>query len=637
MSYLRALRLTCLAGAFAFAACSDSSEPGDDSNDEALGLKSLRDAAVLQPLDQACPSSRTDALCAALRAGDSKAGAQARAEYDKARKTVADRIAKEDTATVLGDTAVRYYLRERAHALLVYETLRGQDPKLAESTEYWKKVDAANQKYFPLYEKPFAMARVWDPSTDVASCDKPTAALVVFPDVMRILARDELGSQLDALNAHRACLKTVRVDTGSFIDPKVNVKKAHDAIATLDPALPLHLLGYGQGARNALQMIADSPELAPRVRSVLTLNSSAHGTEIADDLALIVNALARSEDPCSGLSSKTFKALCEKTMHLSTEGPEALLKLVLPILGKTGKEMADFIKAEDGVEATPTLVSFFNAHILGINSLTTIDAKGFFAHTTLPENVLYTSFRTVVSDPDSNLTIEAKPFYELLKLTSLGAPGNDMFVRLAGQSLGGSLGGHEILLPVAEGNHFQWALASGDVPDVVLPAKMADKIPRDALLLGYYAALDEVGLLTKPVPASPVTPTSPGTPPPAQDGGSTVPPLPGHDASAPPPPADGGTSNPPGGDSGSPSSSGGTSSGSSSGSHGGSSSGSHGGSSSSSSGGEDDEDDAGTQSFGGKKKSGCSATGGGDSSGTPGALAALALASLVRRRRKSGS
>src|SRR5215471_19528759 len=112
MSYFRLLRRTCLAALVTLAGCADASE-ADQGDDQDLSLQTLRSAAKLPTLDDVCPASRTDALCAALHAGDKKSGADARVEYDKARAIVTQRIAQEDTETVLADAAMRYYVRER--------------------------------------------------------------------------------------------------------------------------------------------------------------------------------------------------------------------------------------------------------------------------------------------------------------------------------------------------------------------------------------------------------------------------------------------------------------------------------------------------------------------------------------------
>jgi uncharacterized protein (TIGR03382 family) len=251
-----------------------------------------------------------------------------------------------------------------------------------------------------------------------------------------------------------------------------------------------------------------------------------------------------------------------------------------------------------------------------MKSLTTDDAKAFFAKASLPNGAAYLSFRTAITDSD-NVPQDTKAFYELLRLTSLGSPGNDMFVRLANESLGTKL--NEIPMPVAEGNHWQWAMATGDLPDALLPKAMTDGIPREALLVGYYEALDEIGLLTKAVPASP------------------APPPPGVDGGAP----DGGGAKGDGGVGGSDDAGSDTDAGSNDTDAGvddgtGSGSGGHGSRPPEEGDNSSEDGDAGApQSFGAAKKSGCSATGSRPEGAGYFALAFIGLGAMLRRRKKS--
>jgi hypothetical protein len=61
------------------------------------------------------------------------------------------------------------------------------------------------------------------------------------------------------------------------------------------------------------------------------------------------------------------------------------------------------------------------------------------------------------------------------------------------QRLAGPLAEKQILLPVAEGNHWQWELVSGDVPTTVMPEAMASRMPQVALFLALYDTLHELG------------------------------------------------------------------------------------------------------------------------------------------------
>ena len=74
-------------------------------------------------------------------------------------------------------------------------------------------------------------------------------------------------------------------------------------------------------------------------------------------------------------------------------------------------------------------------------------------------------------------------------------PWNDMQVRLVDQRFGGPVSEVEVPSPVAEGNHWQWALEDHQVPDHIMDDEMFEGFPRGALLLAHYAALAEIGLL----------------------------------------------------------------------------------------------------------------------------------------------
>ena len=137
MSHFRLLCPTLLL--FVAAACSDAAPADDPCSDsastscDALIFGNLKDEAAIEPLAKACPPSRTDALCTALRAGDAQSGAQARAEYDKAGAEVQAMIAhREDVSSAIDDAAVRYYVRERAHALMVRGAILSADPSVTE-------------------------------------------------------------------------------------------------------------------------------------------------------------------------------------------------------------------------------------------------------------------------------------------------------------------------------------------------------------------------------------------------------------------------------------------------------------------------------------------------------------------------
>jgi hypothetical protein len=245
-----------------------------------------------------------------------------------------------------------------------------------------------------------------------------------------------------------------------------------------------------------LQTLVDQPSVAARVKTVVTLNSAAHGSEVADVLAQIADALERGDDACSTVPL-LFRGACAALARRSPIPGEGVLRVLAGAMGLPLDTLEEFIRREDGVSAAPTVGAFFRRHAAGIRSLTTGDAARFWDERAgaLPQNILYLSFRSVVSRRTQNLPLSNALFFDLLRLSSRKSPHNDMQVRLANQSLGGPVAPLEVVSPVAEGNHWQWELGPGDLPETAMPRAMMDRIPRAALLAGYYGALAELGLL----------------------------------------------------------------------------------------------------------------------------------------------
>ena len=167
-------------------------------------------------------------------------------------------------------------------------------------------------------------------------------------------------------------------------------------------------------------------------------------------------------------------------------------------MGIPVEQIHAFIAAEDDVAPAPNLRAFLQQHGPGVRSLTTNYAAEFWRGDAqrLPKGVLYYSFRAVISDEAENLPFSNALFHALLERAGETVPYNDMQVRLENQSLGDPLTDSEIVAPVAEGNHWQWQLATGIVPEAVMPARMTDRIPHRELLVAYFQTLAEAGLLT---------------------------------------------------------------------------------------------------------------------------------------------
>jgi hypothetical protein len=98
------------------------------------------------------------------------------------------------------------------------------------------------------------------------------------------------------------------------------------------------------------------------------------------------------------------------------------------------------------------------------------------------------------SDSSANLPSSNRLFHALLERAGEHRPYNDMQVRLDNQILGGPVADLEVASPVAEGNHWQWELATGAVPESTMPVDMTDRIRHRELLVGHYQTLVELGV-----------------------------------------------------------------------------------------------------------------------------------------------
>lgn len=449
----------------------------------------LAEASAIASVDDVC-GRRDDALCAALRDGDYlSAGAEARRL-----------VAETDREAVLMDPAFRLYVRERIVSLLVYNVVTSLGRDAASVTTYRDSADEVLREHYPAYEpESFPMARELAPPAPPEACSAPRAALLIYPGVVRLGDRDEFDQQRSALARALPCLATERIDTGSFVDPEINAGQSMgpvEALRATNGDLPLHLLGYSQGGRNALQTLVDQPTIAASVRTVVTLNSAAHGTEVADTFHAALSLLEGSSERCDWVDD-VARPMCLWAAEQSVTPSEGVITLIAASMGVPVENLGAFIAAEDGVAAAPDLSAFLRAHLPGLLSLTTTAADEFWRDQApaLPRDTLYLSFRSVVSDRDENLPISNALGFDLLRNAGGTNPWNDMQVRLVNQHMGGAVRDLEVVEPVAEGNHWQWELATGAVPEAVMPADMTERIPHEALLVSHYQALAEVGLL----------------------------------------------------------------------------------------------------------------------------------------------
>jgi hypothetical protein len=442
---------------------------GDIQQEPVEVASALNSSAIaLEPLSSACPASRSDELCDRLRAGD----------YARAGQLVAARTAAEARAQVLRDPAVRWWVRERAVALLAWNASPGaSDPLLAQ--------------YFPAYPAgafPIAGAGL-APDLTQESCSRPTEALVIFVGVLRSTNHEEFDRQTAALRNTFPCLRTARVEYDSFAPPTLNAAKARALIAQIDAELgpvPLHFLGYSQGVTNALHTLVDYPEVAPRVRTFVSLNSAARGSETADALLAGLALANRVGATCDDLPVFARRA-CHLVDRQQLTPIADFLKAGLANLG------FDFGDIDDGL----TVGEFLRRREAGLRSLGTAETAQFWREhgAQLPQSTLYLSFRSFVGDSSTNLPGSNAWSWVLLSAIDRHASENDMQVRLVQQPLGGPLAGLEVVGPAAEGNHWQWELTSNDIGENLQPSEMSERMPHEALLLAYYQTLHEAGLL----------------------------------------------------------------------------------------------------------------------------------------------
>jgi pimeloyl-ACP methyl ester carboxylesterase len=417
-------------------------------------------------LSSVCPATRDDALCAALRAG----------RYQEAGQLVSARIAVETRPAVLTDAAVRWWARERAVALLSWNAApSGSDAFVAE--------------HFPAYAPgSFPLARApWAPSLHSTSCSQPTEALILFVGVLRSETRHEFDRQTAALRNTFPCLRTARVEYDSFVAAGPNAAQARALIADLDAELgpvPLHFLGYSQGVYNALRTLTDYPELAPRTRTFVSMSSAAHGSETADALLAALGLVDKPAATCEQLppfARKACRAVDSHRLHPISD----FLGSGVQALGFDGGDL-------DG----ETVGDFLRQRIAGLRSLGTLETAQFWRErgAQLPTSTLYLSFRSFIGDLARDLPPSNAWSYMLLAAVDPTRADNDMQVRLVNQPLGGPLADVEVVAPAAEGNHWQWELTSDDLAEALEPRAMAERMPHEALLLGYYQTLHELGL-----------------------------------------------------------------------------------------------------------------------------------------------
>ncbi len=460
----------------------------------------LSEVAAIDDLAAVCPPARSDSVCVALRDVDGRATTDpgALAAYQRARDAVANALTGAGRPAALRDRAVRWFVREHQVALLAWNivTARGTRPAGA---DYAARTRAVLAEIYPIYNPArFRLAALGLAPRSSATCTQPRIWLI-FPGVLRLFPRDEMHEQIDAMATALPCMVPVRVDTGSFVDPVINARQAIAAVATLTGNVrtaQIHLLGYSQGASNALRTLVDSAEIRRRAASVFSVHSAAHGSEVGDALDAIITSTTAGRDLCDRLPA-FVRPLCDWAAAQSPQPADPLLRAIAWAMGIPLDQLARFIVAEDGVSAAPDLRAFFQRHAPGVRSLTTGAAREFWAEHggTLPTNIPYLAWRAVITDKGRNLPGSNALFHALISHAGPRRPYNDMQVRLDNQLSGGPVASTEIAAPVGEGNHWQWVLADGAVPAAVMPTSMTEWTPHREMVLSYYQSLNDVGLL----------------------------------------------------------------------------------------------------------------------------------------------
>lgn len=438
------------------------------------------DSAVLTA---ACPESRADALCAALRALESGSGGRA---FQSARSAVAREVER-DRRAAIHDPALRLFVRDRVVALLVRNAMAEREGSAGDGRTL---VRAWLHRFFSAYPPSAFPAGYFERGPSIAThqgtCAQPTELLLIFPGVVRVSGRREFSRQAAALQAVFPCVEIRVVDSGSFVPLESAAETARAALLELDerfPArLPIHLFGYSQGAASALYLLATDAGVARRVRTVVVMNSAAHGSELANLLLQVLGPARRAWLPCTVLAVNWAERACIQFGRTANAAVAPFVAALAQALGVSWEE-----RSPSGALRETLL-----ARVNGLESLTTYAAAQFWAMhgARLPSHVLFVSFRSFVRH-SFDLPRSNEFFHAWLETVDRSHPENDMQVRLSRESLGGEAADREVVLPAADGNHWQWAMNPGDIPVGIMPATMARRYPQTAAFLAIYEALHE--------------------------------------------------------------------------------------------------------------------------------------------------
>jgi hypothetical protein len=189
------------------------------------------------------------------------------------------------------------------------------------------------------------------------------------------------------------------------------------------------------------------------------------------------------------------RAACEQLVVDGKDPAQVLLQVVSAITGVSADEILDGVSKLDPDQTLAAVRAYLQGHLAGWRSLTTFDSKAFWdAHgDRLPRNLLYTAFRSTISRPERNLPVSNLPLYLILTQAGGDQPYNDMQVLLKNHTLGGPVARTEVVLPVAEGNHWQWEFRPGQLDRALIADEMLDRVPQLALVTSYAQLLFETG------------------------------------------------------------------------------------------------------------------------------------------------
>jgi hypothetical protein len=510
-------------------------------NKQNPNLTSLTKIASLADI---CPPADGTHLCHLARRAEGATGNAAIGAYRELQYAIRDAVRAtagidSERQKVIQAPVVRWFLRERTVALFVYNVITeggnpitkyGVKPAAAQQNaagaDYATLADRVLKEHYPAYDpSSFRMAHFRiepSPAERAGSCSTQEA-LLFYAGVIRLGKREEFKEMLEgvdgnlevALNAKLPCLKTIRVNTGSFIDPRINAQAGFKEIAKLAANMKLHFLGYSQGATNSLTTLVDAllqnyeklRTIPHRTQTVVEMNSAAHGSEVGDFMLKFILGFQDVDALCDKLP-KFLRAKCHENINKQLKAVsrlKAIEKSVIPFAEAFGiptgldknLPLSKFLEDENLTLKEDTVAGFLESRVEGVRSLTTAAAQAFWANRAkdLPKHTVYFTFRSIIQDTKQDLPLSNDIFHRIIWSANKKGGYNDMQVMGIHHELGGPIAQSEVLGPVAEGNHWSWQVAVGGVPPTAMSVAMTERCPRPQMLTAHYQAMHDVGLV----------------------------------------------------------------------------------------------------------------------------------------------